>query len=119
MMLKIRWKLQAWLSGAWTAPFQALTENGLVSVATGVGTEPHSDVSASPSPQGDGGGGREASGWRGLFQIVLVPEQSVIQYALGGGVRGVGATQRCQLVPAANDKSPPLGWETQNYTSDS
>lgn len=70
-------------------------------------------------PRVMGGEGREASGWRSLFQIVLVPEQSVIQYALGGGVRGVGASQKRQLVPAANDKSPPLGWETQNYTSDS
>lgn len=122
-MLKIRWEPQAWLSGAWTTPFQALTENGLASVATGMGAEPLSEVPASRDPRVMGGEGREASGWRSLFQIVLVlgshPEQSVI-LGMHPGRRGVGRGCKSEVgVPAASDKSQPLGWETRNYTSGS
>lgn len=100
MMLKIRWELQAWLSGAWTTQFQALTENGLVSVATGMGVEPLSDFLASPRPRGDGRR-RKRSFWVAVSfpdcACARQPSQAVSYSVctLGGGVWGGGASQRC------------------------
>ena len=97
-------KARAGSQGAWTTQFQALTENSLVSVGTGMGREPLSEFPVSPRPMGWWKEEEEkllGSPLSSPSDLCQQPSPVAIQWAHKGRGVGVGLRYKSEVMVTA------------------